>query len=148
MVEASPYMLKRLIELMDSCTSSLSEYADIREGRGIGGKKLNKNAIRQLPEKKLLEYEKILDKILRKFEEVIMKYPEDDEVKECFGKFLTFCEERRGYKLEREKEELKHCIRRMKHHVDWRIVKGASGRVLGKKDFRSLRGSREKRGKY
>ncbi|MFQ5887696.1 MAG: hypothetical protein ACE5HY_03270, partial [Candidatus Hydrothermarchaeales archaeon] len=70
----------------------------------------------------------------------------DDEIKKHFEGFLSFCEERSTLGVESEIEKLDHFIRDLKHLIDWRIVEGASGRTLGKKDFRSLRGDRGKRG--
>ncbi|MEE8357961.1 MAG: hypothetical protein V3R82_00920 [Candidatus Hydrothermarchaeales archaeon] len=132
MTEASPYLLERLLELIESSRTLLAEEIDAER--------------KEISETQLDEYKEILDKSLKKFEEIIKKYPNDDEIKKLFEGFLTFCEERSSYKPEGELKKLDHFIHDLKHLIDWRIVEGASGRTLGKKSYRSLRGDREKRG--
>ncbi|MFQ5975704.1 MAG: hypothetical protein ACE5J5_05265 [Candidatus Hydrothermarchaeales archaeon] len=132
MTEASPYLLKRLLELIESSRSLLNDYVKHQEK---GDSEINLNA-----------YEEKLDQSLKKFEEIIKKYPDDDEINKHFKGLLNFCEERSTYGSEDEIKKFDHVIRDLKHLIDWRIIEGASGRTLGKKSYRSLRGDRGKRG--
>ncbi len=134
MTEASPYLLERLLELIELSRTLLAEAATAER--------------KEVSETQLEEYKEILDKSLKKFEEIIKKYPDDDEINKHFKGFLSFCEERSTYEPEVEIKKLDHFIHGLKHLIDWRIVEGASGRTLGKKSFRSLRGDRGKRGVF
>jgi len=132
LTEASPYLLERLLELIESSRTLLTEASRADK--------------KEVSETQLDEYKEMLDKSLKKFEDIIKKYQNDDEIKKLFEGFLTFCEERSSYKLEGELKKLDQFIHDLKHLIDWRIIEGASGRTLGKKSYRSLIGDREKRG--
>ncbi len=132
MTEASPYLLERLLKLIESSKTLLAETSTAER--------------KEVSKTQLDEYKEILDKSLKKFEDIIKKYQNDAEIKKLFEEFLTFYEERSSYKLEGELKKLDHFIHDLKHLIDWRIIEGASGRTLGKKSYRSLIGDREKRG--
>ncbi len=124
MVDASPYLLEHLLELLETSRTTLSKDS--------------------AKEKK--ENEESLDQSLKKFEEIKKKYPDDNEIKLQYKGFLSFCEERSTFSTDIETEKLDKIIHDLKQLIEWRKVQGASGRTLGKKSFRQLRGDREKRG--
>lgn len=132
MTEASPYMLERLLKQIESSRSILLEITQTERENDR--------------ETKIDEYKEKLDQSLKRFEEITKKYSEDNETKKIFEGLLNFYEERSTSDLTNETEKLDKTIHDLKHIIEWRIVQGASGRTLGKKSFRSLRGSTEKRG--
>ncbi len=121
MVEASPYLLERLLELIENSRTIFSKDNET-------------------------EYEETLDQSLKKFEDISKKYPDDNEIKIQYNGFLSFCKEGSTPSTDIETEKLDKIIQDIKHLIEWRKVEGASGSTLGKKSFRQLRGDREKRG--
>ena len=125
-------MLERLLKQIESSRSILLEITQTERENDR--------------ETKIDEYKEKLDQSLKRFEEITKKYSEDNETKKIFEGLLNFYEERSTSDLTNETEKLDKTIHDLKHIIEWRIVQGASGRTLGKKSFRSLRGSTEKRG--
>lgn len=112
MVMASPYTVGQISEKLKKAQASLVE-----------GKKK--------------EYEASLREAVEGLEEILSKYPDDDEMKEYYDSFFPFYEKRDG---KADKTRLEEFITEIDHIIHWRKIAMASGKGLPFRDYRSLRG--------
>jgi len=115
-VEASAYTLEKQLELMESAKNLLID-------------------------NKMQDYEKALESITDEFDNIMIKYPHDDELADFAKDFSRFCDRRTILKFKRELKELKELVTYMRHMVHWRKLGMAAGKDLPWKDFRTMRGS-------
>ncbi len=86
------------------------------------------------------EYVDVLQEVRERLQELVEKYPKDDEVAEFLQAFDSYLEAKEGMSREEEKERLVWLKSELNHIVHWRKLGMSAGRVLPFKDFRSLRG--------
>lgn len=118
MVMASPYTVSQIAEKLKKAHSNLVE----------GEKK---------------DYENSLREAVEGLEEILRKYPDDDEIKEYYDVFFPFYERRSG---KADKARLDEFITEIDHIIHWRKIAMASAKGLPFKDYRSLRGETGRRG--
>ncbi len=118
MVMASPYTVDQIAEKLKQAHINLAE-----------GKKT--------------EYEASLREAVEGLEEILDKYPDDDEMKEYYDALFPFYEKRNG---KADKAKLEEFITEIDHIIHWRKIAMASGKGLPFRDYRSLRGETGRRG--
>lgn len=92
-------------------------------------------------------YVKSLSAAKTELEDLLGKYPEDDELKEYSTEYASFLERREeGLKREVEKKKLSSLISDLRQKIHWRKLGMSSGKDLPFKDYRSLRGEVGRRG--
>jgi hypothetical protein len=102
-----------------------------------------KTALSQLMEGSKEGYDKALRESVEGLEEIIRKYPDDDEIKEYYDAFFPFYERRSGMA---DKDRLEEFITEIDHIIHWRKIAMASAKGLPFKEYRSLRGETGRRG--
>lgn len=95
---------------------------------------------------KIAEYGSALSSVLSGLENIVKKYPNDEEMGSYLKTFSAFYEGRKEMKKEEEKKKLSGLISDLNHKVHWRKLGMSSGKELPFKDFRSLRGETGRRG--
>jgi predicted RNase H-like nuclease (RuvC/YqgF family) len=122
MTVASAYTLDDLLEILDRAHGAL---IDKREA----------------------EYEKNLSAAKEELENLLAKYPEDEELKEYSAEYTSFLERKEeGLKREIEKKKLSALVSDLRQLIHWRKLGMSSGKDLPFKDYRSLRGEVGRRG--
>lgn len=95
---------------------------------------------------KIAEYESALSSVLSDLENVVRKYPNDEEMRSYLKTFSAFYEGKKEMKKEEEKKRLSELLSDLNHKVHWRKLGMSSGKELPFRDFRSLRGETGRRG--
>ncbi len=122
MTVASAYTLDDLLEILD----------------GAYGALIDKNEA---------EYEKGLSAAKEELENLLEKYPDDEDLKEYSAEYASFLERREeGLKREIEKKKLSALVSDLRQLIHWRKLGMSSGKDLPFKDYRSLRGGVGRRG--
>lgn len=122
MTVASAYTLDDLLEILDRAYGALID-------------------------KKEADYEKDLSAAKEELENLLEKYPDDEDLKEYSAKYASFLERREeGLKREIEKKKLSALVSDLRQLIHWRKLGMSSGKDLPFKDYRSLRGEVGRRG--
>ncbi len=100
-----------------------------------------KVALEALEEGKEKKYEDELYSSYKYLGELLVKYPEDDEVREYHNAFKDFFE-----KGNKNLKKLQKLVSDAEHLAHWRKIAMASGKGLPFKDYRSLRTETGRRG--
>jgi len=87
------------------------------------------------------EYLAIIKDMKEKLENLVNKYPEDEELKDYYDNFNDFYEDIGKVDRKEEKDKFAWIKSELNHIVQWRKLGMSAGRVLPFKDYRSMRGS-------